>query len=584
MPAAETLRCQIAELEAFVADVRTARQDPLLQQYEALLEGFRAAAALWRAEQPSSCPSSCEVSLAVKLEPSRELQTCTGTVRELVANFPQPGGKIRTLRVLKALASESEVNYFLSAAREALEFSLAKDSVDQRPAYEIFVVRKGIYEESAVRVMLHTFVDQKLLPYIREAYRAPEAVLSSALIRRYLPDERRVHPTHVDGHSFCTAVLSLNPEDFEGGLYVQPQPGIKHRQFVKLDRGDVATHQYDLPHGVRVVSGHRYSLICWFKTCQRSCEENSTPWYDEAARTGDADAMAALAQRLERGEGHDGSGGYCHGNSGKAETWLRKAAELGQPEAQTNLGAIFEAREARGSKETGLEATRWWLKAAEADLSSAQLRLALAYASGTCGLELDMEVASMWMQRAAENEDSDAMNWLGTFYGKSARRHPEHAAVSQSWLRKAAEMGHSTAQQKLALAYLSSKSDADSRASKVAQAAVWLKRASNNGSHEAKKDLLGLLRGLPELPGSEEFDAIHPLKEAAAHGQPEAQHSLALLLAQGLCGVAKNLPEALQLCRQAASKRHRDAWNLLQVLESQSEVGSKQTHITVPNT
>ncbi|CAE8639893.1 unnamed protein product, partial [Polarella glacialis] len=51
-----------------------------------------------------------------------------------------------------------------------------------------------------------------------------------------------------------------------------------------------------------------YSLIFWVKDCTQSCVTNATPWYDALSLAGDADAMTALAQKLDRGMNKEGVG------------------------------------------------------------------------------------------------------------------------------------------------------------------------------------------------------------------------------------------------------------------------------------
>ncbi|CAE8681823.1 unnamed protein product, partial [Polarella glacialis] len=285
------------------------------------------------------------------------------TGEQVEASFPKPGTEEswRKFFLLRSFATQEEVAGILRIAQTALEFNVDNDSVDQRPTYERNVIQVGQYIHPEMEVILRPLIEDRLLPFVRERFAAPGAVVCTALVRRYLPEERRTHPTHLDGHAFCTAVLGLNADEFEGGLYVQPQPDIQSREFVPIGRGDMAVHQHDLPHGVRVFGGgRRYSLIFWVKDCTQSCVTNATPWYDAASLAGDADAMTALAQKLDRGMNKEGVGS----DPEKAAGLFLRAAKMGHSEAMINLGLMYQTGRG-GLPVDGTEAVRWLQCAAE---------------------------------------------------------------------------------------------------------------------------------------------------------------------------------------------------------------------------
>ncbi|CAK0814618.1 unnamed protein product [Prorocentrum cordatum] len=162
---------------------------------------------------------------------------------EAQALFPKPGGAgggLRRLRRLRGLAAEAEVAGILREAQTSLPFGTDGDAVDGWPTYECCVVQAGQYVHAVLEPILRPIIEDRLLPYVRERFGAPNAAVCTVLVRRYLPDERRSRPARAESRFFCSAELGLNVGEFTGGLYVQPRPGAEGREFVELGRGDLA--------------------------------------------------------------------------------------------------------------------------------------------------------------------------------------------------------------------------------------------------------------------------------------------------------------------------------------------------------
>ena len=179
----------------------------------------------------------------------------------------------RNLLWLRGLLGADQVGALLAAARaEAVAWDrTSPDSVDGLPVFESYLIRKGAAQGPLAPLLAP--LAELLTAYVRRRWKCPSAVVCNALLRRYLPEERRAHPTHFDSHAFVTAVVALNAEECEGGLYVQTQPRAATRGYPLLRRGDVLLHSYDLLHGVRVFGGGvRYSLILWFTDAPEACE------------------------------------------------------------------------------------------------------------------------------------------------------------------------------------------------------------------------------------------------------------------------------------------------------------------------
>jgi uncharacterized protein len=81
----------------------------------------------------------------------------------------------------------------------------------------------------------------------------------------------------------------------------------------------------------------------------------------------------------------------------KALMWCRKEAEQGNAEAQFNLGLMYEKR--RGVPQDFPEAGKWYRKAAEQGFAEAQTNLSIMYSTGL-GVPKDYVLAYMWSSLA----------------------------------------------------------------------------------------------------------------------------------------------------------------------------------------
>ena len=129
----------------------------------------------------------------------------------------------------------------------------------------------------------------------------------------------------------------------------------------------------------------------------------------------------------------------------EAARWYRKAADLGDPIAQYNLGVMY--RSGQGVPQNSSEAARWYQKAAEQGDPDAQKNLGDLYRRGE-GVREDTRKAFSWYQKAAIQEHSRAQLNLGIMYcnGWGVDRDYHTAAV---WFRKAADQGEEAAQRSL---------------------------------------------------------------------------------------------------------------------------------------
>ena len=128
-------------------------------------------------------------------------------------------------------------------------------------------------------------------------------------------------------------------------------------------------------------------------------------------------------------------------------TWIRNAAEQGNPKAQCGLGICYW--EGCGVTKDAAEMKKWFTKGIEG------------------------------LRKGAESDDPEAQTLLAICYGKGYYVKAD-ATLSLIWLRKAAGLNYSKAQLMLALMYLSEKED-------LREGDRWLRKAIENGETDAEK-------------------------------------------------------------------------------------------------
>jgi localization factor PodJL len=106
---------------------------------------------------------------------------------------------------------------------------------------------------------------------------------------------------------------------------------------------------------------------------------------------------------------------------------LKKAADLGYPQAQLQLGHLYESGYP-GLAQDLVQARRWTEKAAEAGLPSAMHNLAMLIYNGEGGPK-SQPLAAQWFRQAAELGQVDSQFNLGLLYenGKGVHANPAEA-------------------------------------------------------------------------------------------------------------------------------------------------------------
>jgi TPR repeat protein len=165
----------------------------------------------------------------------------------------------------------------------------------------------------------------------------------------------------------------------------------------------------------------------------RNAREQRAKLLFDAAENGDVEAQRQVARRYEIGHG-------VPYDLGKAEYWYSKAAETGNVEAQYSLGilylnnpgnefereysgialleqaasgkhplAAFELAKLYDSWGAYAEAAKWWLRAANRGVATAQMRLGNYYAQGI-GVPQNYMLAHMWLNIAGSRMDAEYTN------------------------------------------------------------------------------------------------------------------------------------------------------------------------------
>ncbi len=143
-------------------------------------------------------------------------------------------------------------------------------------------------------------------------------------------------------------------------------------------------------------------------------------------------SLPALAGPLE-----DGMSAYEAGDSVKAVSLFRKAADEGDTRAYLNLGIFYE--QGVGVAKSDTEAFYWTLKAAQAGDMNGQFNVANMYVRGYGTAESDVEALS-WYRTAAYQGHLNAQFNMGIRYyeGKGV---PQSDKKAEFWFEKAAAQG-----------------------------------------------------------------------------------------------------------------------------------------------
>ena len=153
--------------------------------------------------------------------------------------------------------------------------------------------------------------------------------------------------------------------------------------------------------------------------------------YIQAADLGNPEAQGDIGYMYEKGVG-------VNTDYAMALKWYLKAAEQGNSVGLFNVGSLYYF--GRGVQKDYGEAAKWWLKAAEQGMARAQYCLVDLYMYGK-GVAEDKKVAFEWCLKAAEQGLAIAQCRVAGFYqgGTGGEQNDEKAF---KWYYKAAEQNY----------------------------------------------------------------------------------------------------------------------------------------------
>lgn len=269
-------------------------------------------------------------------------------------------------------------------------------------------------------------------------------------------------------------------------------------------------------------------LLCLLAACQpekKAAAEPKTPqeMYDHA--------LALLRPNAE----HDAS------DTAGALLWLRRAAEAGLLQAQTDLGGLYLSGGRDGQiKPDAAEAYKWFTAAAAQGSKEAHLFLGMLAYDGQ-GTEKDEEAALRHWRIAADADIADAQFRLGRVLARS----PETAEEGRTLLRRAVREGQRGGIPQAATALGAIYHKGVNIPPDAMEAAKWYQRGATGGDPLAQLVYAQMLL-VGEPVARDEQRGMAMLRMAAGQDYPQA---IALLI-----NLLRNAPDA------AAHEKEAEAW------------------------
>ena len=241
-----------------------------------------------------------------------------------------------------------------------------------------------------------------------------------------------------------------------------------------------------------------------------------------------------------------GRGGVMRDET-EASRWWIKAAELGNADAQNDVGLMFF--NGRAVIDNPLQMASWCRKAATLGVADAQVYLGDLFDLGR-GVKQDFFKAAYWYRRAAHQGNAEGQMKLAALYhaGRGVRR-DDH--LSQKWYRKASHKRPVTAPQ-LPVMGTHPRLTRD-----IERSLFWWHRAAKRGQDNAYFNL-GLVYSQGLGTAVNLVEAARAFREAAIQGNAEAQINLAQLYCLGK-GVKQDFPLAINWVSRAAATGHAKA-------------------------
>ncbi len=211
-------------------------------------------------------------------------------------------------------------------------------------------------------------------------------------------------------------------------------------------------------------------------------------------------------------------------NDKRALAYMKRAADLQEPNAAHNLGKIL----LEGNTETppdGVQAHKYLNQAAQSGIFESKMLLAKQYFFGWRGIPCDYAMAHRWFLEAAKEADPVAEYYLGRIYNEG-RGVSKDASKAIRWFQMSAEHGDRDAKHLLATAQI----EGHGVPKNIKDGWRILKALADEG-HVQSLASMGcyLLEGLDKEIPKNDKKALRCLRHAAEEGYLEAQKILSNL-------------------------------------------------------
>lgn len=314
-------------------------------------------------------------------------------------------------------------------------------------------------------------------------------------------------------------------------------------------------------------------------------KDKAYEWYKKAAELGDLNAQIFIGKQYQKDQ-----------KLSLALEWLTKAAEQGDVESAYQI-ALWHCNGVKEIKVNETEAARWFIFAAENRCKDAYFYAGWVFDTGF-GVECDYKKAVGYYKKGVQNKDKSAINNLGFMY-EHGRGVAEDASKAFEHYKTAASLGNAVAKTNLASCFKAGRGTEKN----IEDAIYWMKEAAEIDCNARAQYLWGqwhangeILNENLELSltwyeraakqdyllavsqcGYMYFNGIGIEKNvelginfwrrAGEAGHEIAQYNMGLVNEKGL-GVEKNQSEAIRWYRLAARQMHQfaiDALNRLGV-------------------
>jgi len=260
----------------------------------------------------------------------------------------------------------------------------------------------------------------------------------------------------------------------------------------------------------------------------------------------------------------------------RAVPWLRKAAEQGDPTAQTFLGINYTL--GQGVAKNHGTALGWLRKAADQDSTVAQFALGEMHRGGM-GTPVDYGQAMQWHQKAAAKGFAKSQYRIGIFY-KDGLGVPKDDRTAVDWLLKSANQGYAPAQSKIGWYYY----DGHFLKRDLAKAFDWFNKGAQQSDPADGGMAEGMLGAMYQTGQGALLDHAQAMKwllKSAEHSNSQSMFELGLIYEKG-AGEAPDFGKAVTWYQKASEAGNANAKQRLATLQARSQT-TQQAKSAVPD-